>query len=138
MKNSISYFSCSTLVPEVCSYILYTLGFPIFFRGVDYTFINLNLCCYYSLWTFLILQRLGCWLPNLYNFQTFTPIVSSYVVVYTALRAFQQFKQFNVSHYINPQVLLITCISFSSLFPQDGQYHSKFSLNLISPVYPQE
>nr|DAK12658.1 MAG TPA: hypothetical protein [Caudoviricetes sp.] len=37
MYISIFYLFCSTLIPELTSYILYTLGFPIFIRGVDYT-----------------------------------------------------------------------------------------------------
>nr|DAN05842.1 MAG TPA: hypothetical protein [Caudoviricetes sp.] len=37
MQYTLFYLLCSTLVPKISSYILYTLGFPIFIRGVDYT-----------------------------------------------------------------------------------------------------
>lgn len=40
------------------------------------------------------------------------------------------------AYIVNPQVLLITCIFLWSLFPQQGQYHSKFLSVLISPVNP--
>ena len=92
---------------------------------------------YYSRWTSSILQEFRCWLSNPYNFQTFTLIVSNYVVVYMALRMFQQFNRFNVSLYFNPQVRLVTFILLVSLFPHWGHSHWLSSLIMISWSNPQ-
>ena len=35
-------FLCTTLIPIVQADILYTLGFPIFIRGVDYTILFMS------------------------------------------------------------------------------------------------
>ena len=37
MLHTFCYFRCAALIPVLCPNILFTLGFPIFIRGVEYT-----------------------------------------------------------------------------------------------------
>ena len=55
---------------------------------------------YYSLWTSLQrCWRFGCWLPNLFSFQTFALALTGHAVAKKAIMGFQQVKEFSTKCY---------------------------------------
>ena len=67
--------------------------------------------------TVIPLLSLACWLPNPFDFQTITIVVTDCVVVQKALRGFQQFNGFTYRHYCL-QGLLVNPLpySYTSIF----------------------